>query len=125
MPGDELRAPCGHLVGDRHGLFRIAGVVADGEVELLAEHAAGFIDVGDGHFAAVLHLRAEGGILTGDRADHRDRGRVVVAAAAARDGQSCGQSDEQPGNSLHCHLPTGCGAQSTASGESASTRIGL
>ena len=86
MSGYELRAPGRHLVGDRHGLLRIAGVVADVEIELLAEHAAGGVDVLDGHFAAILHLRAEGGILTGDRANHRDRGRVVVAAATAGDG---------------------------------------
>jgi hypothetical protein len=83
MPGHELRAPCGHLVGDRDGLFRIAGIVADGKVELLAKHAAGFIDVCDGHFAAILHLGAEGGILPGDWANHRDRGGVVIAAATS------------------------------------------
>ena len=56
MPGDQRHAFGGHLVGDRHGLLRVAGVVADIEVELLAEHAAGGVDVLDGQLGAVLHL---------------------------------------------------------------------
>ena len=83
MPGHELDPGAGHLVRDRHRLLRIAGIVAGGEVELLAEHAAGGVDVGDGHFAAVLHLRAERGVLTGDRTDNRDRCGVVPVTPAA------------------------------------------
>jgi hypothetical protein len=124
VSGNELDARCGHLVRDRHRLLRIAGIVAGRMVELLAEHAARGIDVLDSHLAAVLHLRTEGGVLTGDRPDDRNRSGVVLLAAAAA-GQDCGyQSDEQPGNSLHRHLPSGTRAQSTASGKSASARIG-
>src|SRR6476660_7635251 len=126
MPGHELDARGGHLVGDRHRLLRIAGVIAGGEVELFAEHAAGGVDVGDGHFAAILHLRAEGGVLAGNRPDNGDWGGVVtVAPATAGHGYGRGQSDEQPSNSLHSHLPIGSGAHSTASGKSASATIWL
>ena len=59
MAGDQRDPGPGHLVGDRHCLLRIAGVVADIEIELLAEHAAGGVDVLDRHLGAVLHLRAE------------------------------------------------------------------
>ena len=106
MSGDQRDALGGHLVGDRHGLLRVAGVVADIEIELLAEHAAGGVDVLDGKLGAVLHLLPEGGILTRDRADDRDRRRVALLAPAASGAQG-GQSEgcEQPGHTLHCYLP--------------------
>ena len=72
MPGDEGDALAGELVGDRDRLLRIAGVVADFEHELLTEHAAGGVDVGDRLFGAGLHLLAERGILAGHRTDDRD-----------------------------------------------------
>ena len=105
MSGDQRHAFGGHLVGDRHGLFRVAGVVADIEIKLLAEHAAGGVDVLDGKLSAVLHLLTEGGILTRDRADDGDRRRVALLATTAS-GQG-GQSEgcEQPGHTLHCYLP--------------------
>ena len=37
MPGDEHHVLVGEVVGDRHGLLRVAGVVADLEHELLAQ----------------------------------------------------------------------------------------
>ena len=86
MAGDERHAVAGHLVGDGDRLLRIAGVVADIEIELLAEHAAGGVDVVDGHLAAIRHLRAEGGILTGDRADDGDRDGVALLAAVTASG---------------------------------------
>ena len=63
----------GELFADRARLFGIAGVVADFEPELPAQHAARGIDVGDGPFCAVLQLRAERGILTGHRGTQADR----------------------------------------------------
>ena len=41
------------------------------QLDLLAEDAAGGIDVGDGLLDAVLQLRAEGGAAAGDRARRR------------------------------------------------------
>jgi hypothetical protein len=67
--GDSLRH---ELVGDRHGLLRIAGVVADAEHQLFAQDAAGRVEVGHGHFRAAPHLLAEGGVLSGHRPGGRD-----------------------------------------------------
>ena len=39
MPDDQGYAFASHLVGYGHGLFRVAGIIADFECELLAEHA--------------------------------------------------------------------------------------
>ena len=75
MAGHELDALRHHLVGNRHGLLRIAGVVADFENELFAIDAAGGVDVGHRHFGAALQLLAESGILAGDRAGDGDRRR--------------------------------------------------
>ena len=73
MSGDQLDALPGDLVGDCHRLLRIAGVVADFQHQLLAEHAAGLVDVGDRLLGARLELRAEGGVLAGHRPDDGDR----------------------------------------------------
>src|SRR3954469_8574034 len=62
MPGHERDFRAGDLLGDRARLLRIAGVVLDGQRELLAVDAAGGVDVGYGHLGAVLHLAAEGGL---------------------------------------------------------------
>src|SRR3546814_1086675 len=60
-------------------LFRsgIAGVVADLQNELFAEHAAGGVEVRDGHLGTALHLLAEGGVLAGHRAGGGDREGVL------------------------------------------------
>jgi len=105
MSGDEHHIALGHLVGDGHRLLRIAGIVADREVQLLAEHSARSVDVFDGQFAAVLHLGAESGIFTRNWADHGDRYRIsVFLSAAACNRNGCGKSHDQAGNTLHCHL---------------------
>ena len=46
---------------DGDGLFGIAGVVADLEAELLAEDAAGGVDVAHRHLGAAPHLFAKAG----------------------------------------------------------------
>ena len=61
------------LVGNGHGLLRIAGVIADFEHELLAIDAASRVDVGNGLFGALLQLFAERGVLAGDRTSDADR----------------------------------------------------
>jgi hypothetical protein len=47
------------FLGDGSRLFRIAGVVADFELELLAKQATSGIKVSHRPFRAVLHLPAE------------------------------------------------------------------
>jgi hypothetical protein len=68
----ELDALADHVVGNVHGLLRIAGVVAHFENELLAVHAASGVDVGHGLFSALPQLFAKRGILTGDGAGNAD-----------------------------------------------------
>ena len=60
MADDEGDLIADEFIGDRDALFRIGGVVADLDADLLAENAARRIDVGDGLFGAHAQLRAEG-----------------------------------------------------------------
>src|SRR5262249_58570101 len=53
---DEFCAVAGKLVGDRDALLGIAHVVADARGELLAQNAAGLVDVGDGLLGTLLEL---------------------------------------------------------------------
>ena len=69
---DELHAVADELVGDRHALLRIGHVVAELDGDLLADDAAGRVDVLDRLLGAVLELRAEGGVRAGDRAGDAD-----------------------------------------------------
>ncbi len=72
MAGHKHNAFTHHLVGDGDSLFRIAGVIADLQRELLAEHAAGGIDVGNRLLGARFHLLAEAGVLTCHRPSSRN-----------------------------------------------------
>ena len=72
MSGHERHLRAGELLADRARLLRIAGVVADLQLELLAHHAAGGVDVGDRRFGAVLELGAERGVLAGHRSGDAD-----------------------------------------------------
>ena len=62
MADHELDAVAGEIVGDRDALLGIGDVVAVVDRDLLAENAAGLVDVGGGLIDAVLHLRAGGGV---------------------------------------------------------------
>ena len=73
MTVDEDHALGDEVVGDGNGLLRIAGVVADFELELLAEHAARSVDVGNRLLGASLELDAEGGVVAGDRTGGSNR----------------------------------------------------
>ena len=52
MPGHQHHALVDHLIGDRDRLLGIAGVVADPQGQLFAEHAALGIEVLDRHLGA-------------------------------------------------------------------------
>ncbi len=73
MADDEDHTVTDQLLcgGDR--LLGIAEVVGGDEPHLLAEHAAGGVDVGHGQLRAALHLLAEPGILARQRARHSDQ----------------------------------------------------
>jgi hypothetical protein len=73
---DELDPVADKLVGDRHALLRIGHVVALLEGDLLAEDAAGLVDVVDRLLRAVDELGPESRVRAGDRASdaHLDLG---------------------------------------------------
>ena len=72
MSGHENDIVARQLVGDGDCLFRVAGIVACGQFQLLAENAAGGIDILNGKFGSGLHLFAETCISAGQRADDGD-----------------------------------------------------
>ena len=73
MPGDEDHTVADQLLcgGDR--LLGIAEVVHRDQLHLLAEHAAGGVEVGYSLRRTTLHLLAEPGILARHRAGHSDQ----------------------------------------------------
>ena len=72
MADRDGHAHAGQLLRDRARLFRIAGVVADFEPQLSAEHAAGGVDVGHRLLGAVAHLPSESGLAAGHRTGRGD-----------------------------------------------------
>ena len=87
VPDDEHHTVSHQLLGGGHRLLGIAEVVDRDEPHLLAEHAARRIDVGHGHLRAALHLLADPGERSRDRACRPDqhlrpRGQLNAAASA-------------------------------------------
>ena len=62
MSDDEDHTVADQLPGGGDRLLGIAEVVGRDELHLLAEHAAGGVEVGHGQRRAALHLLAEPGI---------------------------------------------------------------
>ena len=91
MPGHEHDPVVDHLVGDRDRLLRIAGIVADLERQLLAEHAALGVEVLDRHLGAALHLIAEDRILSRHRSGGGDRDLRLRSAGRQRDQRARGE----------------------------------
>ena len=87
MAGDERNLRAADLFGDRARLLRIAGIVLDIQRELLAEQAAGGVEIRHRLFGAVLHLPAERGFAAGHRARDGD-GDVLRQLRAAVDSAS-------------------------------------
>ena len=104
MPGHEYHTFGNQLVGNGHRLFRIAGIVADDQLDFLAQNAACGIDVLDRHFAAALELFAEGSILAGDRADGGDLDFRLGYTAGKRHQRHCGYGRFKV---KHISLPVG------------------
>ena len=88
MTDNELDAIADELVGDRNALLRIGHVVALLEGDLLAEDAAGLVDVVDRLLRPHSQLRAERGVWPGDRS--RDA-HLDLGARSARCRQSGGE----------------------------------
>jgi hypothetical protein len=72
MPVHHHDAIFDQLVGGGNRLLRIARIVDHGLGNLLAEHAALGVDVGDGLVGADLQLHAERGVGTGQRPGDTD-----------------------------------------------------
>ncbi|MNN58237.1 hypothetical protein D3C81_1732760 [compost metagenome] len=105
MADDEGDAVVDDLVGHRHGLLGIAGIVVVHAFEHLAVDPAGLVDLLDGHFRAdELHL-AVLGHRTGDRAGDGDLDGVRRQAVAGAAGH--GNGGEQPGK-LPCDFAHKC-----------------
>jgi len=86
---NELHAISDELVGDGNALLRVGNVVAQHDLDLLAVDAAGSIDVGGSLLDALLDLRAESGVRTGQRAADADQDvgplKATIAAKATAD----------------------------------------
>lgn len=73
MPDDEDCTVCVQLLGGRKRLPRIAEVVGHDQPNLLAEHTACGIDIGNGHLRTAPKLHAGPGELTAHRASDADQ----------------------------------------------------
>ena len=72
MPGDEDGAIARQLACERHRLIGVAGVVADDQLDALAQDAALGVEVLDRHPGGALVLLAEPAHRAGHRAGDRD-----------------------------------------------------
>ena len=81
MADHNGNAFAGELFRDRARLLRIAGVVADLQLELLAKHAARGVKIGDRLLGAVAHLPAEGGLPAGHRSGRGNRDILRIRRA--------------------------------------------
>ena len=70
MPGDEGHAVAHQLASERHGLIGIAEVVADDQLDALAEDSAVGVKIFDREFGAALILLAKPCISAGHRTGH-------------------------------------------------------
>ena len=102
MADHELDAVADELVGDRHALLRIGHVVAVAHGDLLADDAAGRVDVLDRLLGAVLELRAEGGVRAGERPGDAD---LDLGLRGAGEGDCRAERKTESRKSLHTHLP--------------------
>ena len=102
MSDDEFDAVAGHLVGDRDALFGIGGVVAVKNLDFLAHHAAGRVDVGGGLVDAVFHLRAGRGARPSDRSGDAE---LDLGRGSSRKGKYKAQREAERGDPFHREVP--------------------
>ena len=107
MPGHENDVLVNHVVRDRDRLLRVAGIVADLELDLLAIDAALGVQVLDRHLGAALHLIAENGILAGHRSGRRDH--HIGVRGRGRNAEPGHSAEQHRRQSLHAlHSPKDC-----------------
>ena len=104
VAGHEHHALVGEVVGHAHRLLGVAPVVADGQLDLLAQYATLGVDVGDGFLGALAHLLADRGLRAGHRAGDADLD-VGPGAAAAKDAGR-GNGEENRLEPVHESNPT-------------------
>ena len=73
MAGDEDHTVTDQLLRGGDRLLGIAEVIHGDQLHLLAEHAAGGVEVGYSLLRTALHLLAEPSILSRNRARHSDQ----------------------------------------------------
>ncbi len=89
MANDKADAFVDDTVGNRDGLFRVAGVVKHNPFELAAVHAASLVDLLNGHLGAnELHVAVLGD-RAGDRAGQRNLDGVGCQCTGAGTCQGC------------------------------------
>ena len=103
MARDEHHLLADYIVCCRNRLLRVARIVGDDQIELLAEYSALGVDVGNGHFGAARHLLAESGVRAGDRPDHRDGDILRFDAAGAE--RERHRQDDAKDKAVHETLP--------------------
>ena len=104
---DEFDAVADELVGDRNALLGIGNVVALLDLDLLAENAAGLVEVVGGLRDALRQLRAERSVRAGDRTGDAD---LDLRVRGAREGQAGGEHETRQPIFLHTTLPVFRGA---------------
>jgi hypothetical protein len=95
----EFHTIADELVRDRDAFFRVRAVVADENLDFLAEDAALGIDVLDRLRDAVLELRAEGGAAAGHWAANSNTNRAercIRGRCGRGGGQRCRNRDLRP-----------------------------
>jgi hypothetical protein len=92
-------------LGDaEHRLIRLALIIIEHQLDLLAVDAALGLDLVERHLIAVLVRLAERGLRAGDRRDDADAERLAVGLAAALASRARGDDEEcakEPGGSHH------------------------
>jgi len=107
MTDDEFYAVADEFVGDRDALFGIGAVIADVQLDLLAEDAASGIDVFDRLLGPVLELGAERRTAAGEGAGDAklDLRRSGIRESKAK---TEGQGKREPlSHSVHLWMKTG------------------
>ena len=99
---DELDAVADELVGDRDALLGIGNVVALLDLDLLAEDAAGLVEVVGRLSDALGQLRAERGVRAGDRTGDAD---LDLRVRGAREGQARRRARDPSTNIFSYYTP--------------------
>ncbi len=79
----DVHAPVHQLAVGRHGALRVALRVLEAQLQLLAVHAAGGVDLLDGQLRAVLYGQTIVGIAAGQGADAAQLNGLGAAGVSA------------------------------------------